>query len=226
MEILFHILIVLILLRTSIKLSFNKWWHSSIVLLVLCLIVILFYPFAIQMSKTQVASYLNDTAFMQNIAVVVTIESALMVSFSFMALREMFGKVVTPWFMNLLRWFPGFLIVPVLFYLLTYAIFNFAGSDFQMIAIGVAFLVFVVLMLVVLLFKFLVPDLEIRYEMHFVVTIFVAIVGLLTTVTNEVSYAAVKQSFQLEELMLAAAIFFILFGGGMLWNILRWKIKK
>ncbi|MFV0470473.1 MAG: hypothetical protein ACK5L7_00360 [Paludibacteraceae bacterium] len=226
MEIFVQILILFILIGTAIKLSFDKWWQSVIVSAVFALFVVLAYPYAIQQSKTQLAHYLGNTAIMQNIAVFVTFDSALMIVFAFMALRELFGKKVKPWLMQILRWFPGFLVFPVLFYLLTQAVFSFSGVDFQTIAYLIAAAVIIVFPLLALGFKWLVPDDEMRYEIHFIVTLFVAIVGLLTTVNGNVTYAAVKQPLDWKALTFAAGIFILMFGSGYVLNKIKWKIKK
>jgi len=226
MEILVHILILFILIGTMIKLSFNTWWQTVIVSFVFALFIVLTYPYAIQQSKTQFEQYLNDTSIMQNIAVFVTLDSALMISFAFMALRELFGKKVKPWLMHILRWFPGLLMFPVLFYLLTQTVFRFSGIDFQTIAYLLAALVLIAPPLMAMVFTWLMPDDEMRYELHFIVTIFVAIIGLLTTVNGNITYAAVKQPIQTKSLLLTAAIFITLFAMGFGWSKIRWKLKK
>ncbi|OJX91807.1 MAG: hypothetical protein BGP01_03005 [Paludibacter sp. 47-17] len=226
MEILVQILILFILIGTVIKLSFNTWWQTAIVSFVFSLFIVLTYPYAILQSKTQLEQYLNDTVMMQNIAVFITFDSALMIAFAFMALRELFGKKVKPWLMQILRWFPGLLAFPVLFYLLTQSVFTFTGVDFQTIAYLLAALVLVGFPLLAIAFKCLLPDDEMRYEVHFIATIFVTISGLLTTVNGNVTYAAVEQPIDIKALVIAIAIFIILFGIGLVWNTIRCKIRS
>jgi hypothetical protein len=224
MEILVQILILFILIGTSLKLSFVSWPQLAITAVVMAIFIVLAYPYAIQQSKTQLSHYLNDVTVMQNIAVIVTLDSAVMIAYAFMALRELFGKKVKPWIMVSLQWFPGLLVFPVLFYLLTQAVFSFSGVGFQTISYATAGLVLVVFPLASRGLKKLVPEMEMRYEIHFMVTIFVTILGLLTTVNGNVTYAAVEQPLDTKALFFAVALFLLLFILGYVWSKIRWKI--
>jgi hypothetical protein len=218
MELLVQILILFILIGTVLKLSFNTWWQSVMFGFISALFLLIAYPYAILQSKTQLSDYLVNTIVMQNIAVIVTIDSGIMIAYAFMSLRELFGKPVKPWLMVPLRLFPGLLIFPVLFYLLTQIVFGFPGVRFETIAYGLAALIFVAFPLLSFGFRKLVPETELRYEIHFIVTILVTLLGLLTTVNCNVTYAAAEQPLDVKALLFAVSIFAVLFSGGYLWS--------
>ena len=56
-------------------------------------------------------------------------------------------------------------------------------------AIGVV----VMIPLLCYFFRYLLPEKELRLEVHFLVSLFVCIIGLLTTVNGNVTYQAVKE---------------------------------
>lgn len=84
--------------------------------------------------------------------------------------------------------YPGLLIFPVLFYLLTQAIYFFAGVDFTTVSYLLALSTGVLLPLLSLGLKFLCPDREFRLEIYLLVSVFICIIGLITTADNDIVY--------------------------------------
>ncbi|NLZ73055.1 MAG: hypothetical protein GX905_04465 [Bacteroidales bacterium] len=225
MELIIQILMLFIFVNSILKLSFWKLWQIVLFSLICALFVVWVCQFSILQSKTQLTDYLNNVIIMQNAAVLITLESAICFGFCFAALREMFGRKIKRWIAPL-YWYPGLLIFPVLFYGLTQLIFALPGTDFKSISYFLAVGVFVGLPALSYLMKYLYPEKELRLEVHFLVSLFVCIIGLITTVNGNVTYAAVKESINIKALVLSVSLFFLCFIIGYLWNKIKWRLKQ
>ena len=214
-----------ILINCIIKLSFWKPWQAAIFGLICGVFVIWACQYAILQSKTQLSDYLKNSRIMQDSAVLITIESAICFAFCFAALREMFGKKAKRWIQPL-YWYPSLLIFPVLFYLLTQIIFAMPGTDFTTISYLLAGGVFIGLPAFSYLIRYLYPEKELRLEVYFLVSLFVCIIGLITTVNGNVTYAAVEEPLNIRALLLSLGLFGITFIIGFGWNKVKWIIRQ
>ena len=168
MEQIILILMLFIAINCAFKLSLWKWWQAGIYSLIVATFVMLTYPYAILQSKTQIADYLQNTEALQNMAVIITVESALCFGFCVTYLRGLYGKK-NPWWAELLWWYPSLLLFPVVFYFLTECIFTFVGTPFATVACLVAVLTLAVIPALARLVKWLVPEKDLRLEVHFLV---------------------------------------------------------
>ena len=76
------------------------------------------------------------------------------------------------------------------------------------------------------LFRLLLPEKEMRLETHFLVSLFVCIIGLLTTVNGNVTYPAVDEPTNWRALGFAFGLFLVLFVLGALWNRIKWIVLQ
>lgn len=169
MELIIHILMLFIVINCSFKLSFWKLWQTVIYSLIAGLFVAGTWQYAILQSKTQIADYLQNTEALQNMAIIITLESALCFGYCVAFLRGLYGKK-NLWWAELLRWYPSLLLFPVLFYYLTEAIFRLPGVDFSVTAWSLAGIVVIAIPLLSRLMKYLVPEDDLRLEVHFLVS--------------------------------------------------------
>lgn len=225
MELIIQILMVFIIINCILKLSFRSLWQSILFGAICAVFIIWAKEYAIMQSKTQIADYLKNRTALQNTAVLVTAESAICFAFCFAALKNMFGKRVKHWLMPL-YWYPSLLIFPVLFYILTQTIFSLSGTDFDTIAYIISGITFVVIPIAAYGIRRLIPEDELRLEVHFLVSLFVCILGLLTTVNGDVTYAAVKEPVNFKALGLSLGLFIITFVIGYAWNKIKWSIRQ
>ena len=172
MELIIHILMLFIVINCSFKLSFWKLWQTVIYSLIAGLFVAGTWQYAILQSKTQIADYLQNTEALQNMAIIITLESALCFGYCVAFLRGLYGKK-NLWWAELLRWYPSLLLFPVLFYYLTEAIFRLPGVDFSVTAWSLAGIVVIAIPLLSRLMKYLVPEDDLRLEVHFLVSLFI-----------------------------------------------------
>lgn len=225
MELIIQILILFIIVNSILKLSFWKSWQTVLFSIICALFIIWVCRFSILQSKTQLADYLNNAALMQNVAVLITLESAICFGFCFAAMRELFGRKIKRGIAPL-YWYPGLLIFPVLFYVLTQLIFALPGTDFKSISYFLAAGVLIGFPVLSHLMKRLYPERELRLEVHFLVSLFVCIIGLITTVNGNVTYAAVEEPINVKALLLSFLLFILCFIIGFLWNKMKWRLKQ
>ena len=91
MELIIHILMLFIVINCSFKLSFWKLWQTVIYSLIAGLFVAGTWQYAILQSKTQIADYLQNTEALQNMAIIITLESALCFGYCVAFLRGLYG---------------------------------------------------------------------------------------------------------------------------------------
>lgn len=214
MEYIVLVLIMFIVFNSLLKLSFLTWWQSALFSVLSAAFIIAVSPFASGQSKTQLAAWLQNPQIMQNVAVLITLESVVVFAFAFMQLRHVLGTRVKSYLMLPLKLYPGFLIFPVLFYLLAQLFFALPGTNFTTTTYVLAGGVFVFIPLLSWGLTKLVPEEELRLEVLFIVNLFVCIIGLITTVNGETAYAAVEQPLNVKALSIAIGIFSVLFAGG------------
>lgn len=214
-----------IVINCILKLSFWKPWQAVLFGVLCAAFVVWSCQYAILQSKTQLTDYLSNITVLQDAAVLITIESALCFAFCFAALREIFGKKVKKW-VRPLYWYPSLLIFPVLFYILTQLIFSMSGTDFSTISYALASAALLLLPLLSIGIRYLFPEKDLRLEVHFLVSLFVCILGLLTTVNGNVTYAAAEEAINWKALGASLSLFAIAFIIGYFWNKVKWIIRQ
>ena len=222
MELVLQILMLFIVINCALKLSFRRWWYSAIFGLLCGIFIIYIHPFATQQSKTQLADYLNNIGIMQDMAVLITLEAAIWLAYCFLISKRIVGGNSSRW-TKILDWYVSLLIFPVLFYILTQTIYAMPGTSFVSIAWIVAGLVTLAIPLFRYLFVFIIPEDDFRLEVHFLITLLVSILGLITTVNGNVAYAAVEESFNYRAILYSVLLFSIMFAGGYMWNKIKWR---
>ena len=226
MQYIIRILILFILINSLLKLSFWKWRQTALFGLLCAVFIIGTHQWAILQSKTQLTDWFNNAKIMQDAAVLITVESIVGFVFCFAELRAMFGVKKEKWWKPLLHYYPGLLVFPVLFYLQTQVIFGMPGIGFTTLSYMLAVVVLVALPLFGLLFKRLCPEKDLRLEVYFLVNLFVCIIGLITTVNGNTTYATVREPFRLEVALLSLSLFILFFAAGIVYNKYKWKLKK
>ena len=67
---------------------------------------------------------------------------------------------------------------------------------------------------------------DLRLEVHFLVSLFICILGLLTTVNGKTTYAATEEALNWKAIILSIGLFVILFLIGFAWNKLKWPLLQ
>jgi len=225
-----------VVLNCATKLSLWNWWQRFAFSAVLAAFIWWSERYAVLQSKTQLADLLQNAEALQNMAVIVTIESAVNFGFCFWyfseqrvvssekyPLRSHYSLHTTH--SSLIKYYPSLLIFPVMFYVLTQTMFMAVGVDFSVSSIAVAALTFVLLPLLAEGMKWFIADADGRVEIHVLLSCLVCVLGLATTVTSKIIYRANEAPIDWQMVSLAIVIFIIFFVAGFLGSKLKWKLK-
>jgi len=218
-----QILIVFILINAVLKGSYRKPLQTALFGLLCGGFIIATCPLAVMQSKTQLADFLKDTHVAQNMAVLLTVESTVFFAF---CVYELTATKRHNLLRRLLNIYPGLLIFPVLFYLLTQLVFSMTGMNFTRLSYLFAAAVALAFPLLSLLCRRLLPERESRLEATLLVSIFVCVIGLISTVNGTTVYAAINKPPNLQALSLAIGGFLLFFFIGLIINKLKWKFKN
>lgn len=181
-------MMVLVCFNYMLKQSFRKLYAVAFSAVVCALFTGLMWRFAVEQSSIQISDWIADASLMLDIAVILTLEVAVQMSFCILAAHIQTSGKVKPavlWLYRFLRWFPGILVFPVLFYILVTAIFALPGVSFTLIAWVLAAAVLVCIPLGRWILKLLLPEKEIRLEVLFLSNALIAVLGIIATVNGQ-----------------------------------------
>ena len=220
------ILMFLVCFNFMLKQSYSKRWAVGAITIVLALFVGMMWPYAIEQSKTQIADWLANPALMLDTSVILSIEVCTQMAFCMLAVHMLTGgiaKTRTLWAYRILRWFPGFLIFPVLFSLLVMVIFSFPGKSFATVAWITAAVVLVAIPLGTIGLRWLLPEKELRLELLFITNALTAILGIVATVNGRTAVSGISD---IDWTALAGIVVMVLVGGIAGIIIRRFKMRK
>jgi predicted neutral ceramidase superfamily lipid hydrolase len=224
METVIQLLIFLLVFDFLLKISFWKIWQMVVISVICGVFVFAVYPYAIEQSKTQITDFLNNPKMLLDASVLITIESGLGLAFCFSMMKSLFGE---PWkYQPLLTFFPGILIFPVLFYLLTSLIFMLPGIDFAVTAGLFAVILVIGIPSAAFGLKRLLPEKDLRLELLFLCSFMTVIVGLISTANGKTVYSPVGEDFNFKSLLFSISILFIGVLLGYFWYKIKSKIKN
>lgn len=190
------ILILLTAVNFLLKQSFWRPVATGVAAGIAALFVVLVWPVAIEQSKTQIADWLADNQLMLDTSVVLTVELSLQMAFCLLSVHVANYSPVKPrtwWMYRVLYWFPGVLVLPVLFFGLTQTIFAFPGISFERLAWLFAAFVGVAIPLGRWLIRLLLPEPELRLELFFLTNALAAILGIIATVNGQTAVAGTTE---------------------------------
>ena len=225
METVIIVLMILIALGFLLKQSFGKPATVIAVAVAAAVFTGMSWPLAIGQSKSQISTWLADSALMLDVAVVMSVEIILQMAFCIMAVNISSEGWLPRWkiiMYRILRWFPGVLFFPVLFSALTYLIFALPGNDFKTVAWIMAAGVLVVIPVGAWIFRKAIPEKDLRLELYFILNALMAIFGIIATVNGQTS---VDGSSEVDWRAFAGRVLPVLAGavGGLAWYALRLK---
>ncbi len=207
-----------------VKLSFWRLWQRFVYSTVLAAFTLWSERFAVLQSKTQLADYLANTVALENMAIIVTIESAL--SFGFVAcwMRGAYSNDrMKGWGGKAFYWYPPLLMFPLSFYILTQVIFTFTGVGFMQSTLTVAAILWLLPPLLAELAKRLLPEDEFRAEVLLMLTCFLCVLGLISTQNGKIIYIANNTRVNLTLLLIGIALIVALVLLGVVIDKLKWK---
>lgn len=228
MEILIYTLIVFVLLGCAFKLSQWGWTARIVFGALLAAFVAWSERYAVQQSKTQLADYLANVTALQNMAVVVTVDSVFCFGYAFCYFQDMYAtdQQRGRWWLTILKWYPSLLIFPVTFYAFTQTLFVAVGVDFSTTVCFFAIACLVGLPLISEGCKWLVPERDGRVEMQLLSGCFVCVLGLISTESGKMVYKVQETTADWHMIALSAGVFAVLFALGIVIDRIKYRLKR
>lgn len=226
MEIVVLVLMFLVMFMTWLKLSFLKAWHIAVISAVCSLFIVLTWRIAIEQSRNEISEWLGNQRLMLDTSVVLTIEVLWQMCFCLLSGKLLYGEKVgrrTIFAYRVLRFFPGVLILPVLFYALIQAVYAFTGVSFSLVAWTMAAFVFLLMPSGAYAIRFLLPEKPLRLEILFLCASMILILGIIATVNGSTTF---KGSDPIEWAALGTFALIALVCGTVGFCIRQYKIRK
>jgi len=218
MQQILYVIMFFIMLSFIIKLSFRPVGVIIVTGLLVGAFLLAVGRYAPLQSKTQLADLLSNPSLMLDISVWISVESLLGMAFCFIMLQNITGN---PWkYERWLKYYPGLLILPVLFYLLTQITFAFPGAEFAVISGTFAVFAAMGIIGLTLFILWVIPERSIRLEILFINWIFILILGIVSTVNGRPSIQGTHET-HLPALLTLAVIFAAFFLLGFGWFYIR-----
>ena len=228
METVVLVMMIMVCFNYILKQTYRKVSFVALSSVICALFVGLMWQYAIEQSKSQISTWLADSALMLDTAVVLSVEIIIQISFCIMAVNLSAEGQMPKWkivLYRILRWFPGVLIFPVLFSALVYAIFSFPGVDFRLTAWIMAAATVFLIPCGAWLFRKAVPEKDLRLELLFILNILTALFGIVGTVNGQTAV----EGFSEVDWSASAGIALITLAGaacGLAWYAVRLKKKN
>ncbi len=166
-------------------------WQIIVVAVICSLFIGFSWPYAIQQSRNEIGEWLGNQRLMLDTSVLLTIEVLWQMAYCMLSGKLHYGEVVsrrTVWIYRILRFFPGLLIFPVLFYLQIQVMYLISGVDFAIVSWSLASAVLIAVVGGAYLLRWLLPQKSLRLEVLFLSSSLVLILGIVTTVNGTTSF--------------------------------------
>ena len=226
MEILVFILMMLVVLNCAMKTSLWTFGPRLAFALLLGAFAYWSIDYAVMQSKTQIDNLLHREDVLQDMAIIVTLESAIGVMYCFSCFTDDVKRPRRRFIRLLLHAYPSLLVFPVVFYGLTKLLFLQAGMDFSTTSLIYAIAVMAVSLLCAALARWLLPPKDLRIEAHFWLTVMVCVLSLLLTQNGEIIYRSNVRAVDWTSVALTMAAAAMVMGVGFIGSKLKWKSKN
>jgi len=191
METVILVLMLVVIFMTWLKLTFLKVWQMVVVATLCSLSIGLSWSQAIQQSRNEISEWLANQTLMLDTSVLLTFEVLWQMTFCMYSAKLLYGENAsrrTIWIYRTLRFFPGILIFPVLFYLQIQVMYLVSGMNFAMVSWSLAFIVFITTIGGSFLLRWFLPQKSLRLEVLFLSSSLVLILGVITTVNGTTTF--------------------------------------
>ena len=193
METVVILIMLLVGLSFLLKLTFMKPWQMAVEAALVAAAVIWSVDLAVDQSKTQIEGWLGSPELMLDLAVILTVDVALQISFCITAAAARSDRAAVRILRSVLLFLPGLLIFPVAFFLLVRIIFASTGVDFDSVGYMLAGALFVAVPLLSGGLRLLLPERELRLELIFFLNCLTGLLGVIATVNGRTAFTGVNE---------------------------------
>lgn len=226
METAIYVIMSLVCFSFLLKQTFQRPLWMVVIAAACGVFVGLAWPYAIEQSRTQIQSWLQNPQLMRDTSVILCIDVALYMWYCILSVNVATeGKLPkrTIWTYRFLRFYPGITMLMVLFSALVALIFAMPGTSFVTIAWGFGASIFVAVPLGSWFVKWLLPEKEIRLEILFLIEAVILMIGIVVTVNGT---TAVNGIDEVEWLPTLAIILLTLVGAAVGYGVYRHRLSK
>lgn len=209
-------------MATTMRLSLGHRYISLAWGLMYAIYVVLIYPYCTEQTKPGIEAYLSVRELRENLAIIISVEACLWITYCFLRLsmREMTAKKRL--FMCFIQYLPSPLLLLALFYGQTSLMLSLTGASFAGISYALAIGVFVLVPLFSWIFYRLLPEKELRLEVLFLLSLFVFVLGLITTVEGSIYAPPMDTGYSAYGILVSLGVSLICFIlGASMWRIRR-----
>ncbi len=195
MELVVIIIMLMVGFSLLLKLTYLPIWGRLLICALLACFVGASWTFAVNQSKTQIASWIQNPELMLDMAVLLTIDAFLQITFCVTSAERIVGEKMSKSgkiTRGITLWIPGILIFPVLLAVLVEVIFSFPGIDFKAIAWSLAGATLLIGVAMPWLIKWVLPENDLRLELIFMVNAMICLLGVIATVNGRTAVAGVN----------------------------------
>ncbi len=194
MEIIVQVLMVLVCIVASLKLSHSPRWFTVLYAIGVFAFIVFMGDWTSGQSKSLISSYIDNKELRENIAILVSLESFVFILFTFMKLSIVnysspFKSKLRKMILYILSFYPSLLVFPILLYLQSHIFMLMTGYDFGILSWIIALVMFAFFIIIPMIFRLLLSEKELRLELLFLSSIFIFIFGLITTVDDKMTYS-------------------------------------
>ena len=176
-------------------------------MLIALLIIFIFFSTLLKLSFWRLWQIALWAGVLSDMAVLITIESAIGLLFAFVALRDYYQNRRSK-AQRILLAFPGLLLFPCLIYVLAQAFFFFSGADFAKTTLYACLALFAFMLLGTKGIAALLPEKDLRLEVLLMVNILIILLGLTATASAQIIY--VPKSEPIDFVLLGKVFLFFL----------------
>ena len=192
MELVVTIVMLLVGFSVLLKLTFLPAYGRLAVSIILAVFTGLCWNIASGQSKTIISDWLQNPVQMLDMAVLLTLDVFIQISFCMIESRFTAGEKLkrsASTIRLITLWIPGILIFPTLLAILVELIFALPGFDFQTVSWSLAAVVFIIGMAGTSILKLLLPERDLSLELIFMLNMLIALLGVVATVNGKTAVA-------------------------------------
>jgi hypothetical protein len=182
MQSLITVLLILAIIALPVQMTLiNRRFVVYIGLLLISAFVFFVYPRAIEQSYTTFQRQIGNLALIENFIVIQIIEALGGILLSIFLIRLHYNEPVKKTF-RYLKYIPGIIVFPALFYLVSYLFIIIPGIGFQRLAILLACIIPALLLALKHLVQRLISELDLRLELKFLLHIFQILIAIIISI--------------------------------------------
>ena len=159
----------------------NRWFVVAAWFTLLSAFIFGMHGFAIEQSYAKFNEQAANGPLIGNLVVVQTIEAIGGLLLSIFLIRLHYNEPVKKIF-RYFKYLPGIVIFPALFYLESYLYLNITGIGFKTLAIVMALIIPLVLYVLMLVYKKLISELDLRLELKFLLHIVQLLLAVIISI--------------------------------------------